>query len=91
MLLLCLDGITTLYFDYYDHNEMSSVEIKVQDIFLLILCQIAEESVHNACNRSLPRLLAMVGDHELHSKEYYGDVFRGIHKKPKINNCAGLV
>ena len=43
------------------------------------------------CNRSLPRLLAMVGDHELHSKEYYGDVFRGIHKKPKINNCAGLV
>jgi len=35
------------------------------------------------CNRSLPRLLAMVGDHELHSKEYYGDVFRGIQKKTK--------
>ena len=43
------------------------------------------------CNRSLPRLLAMVGDHELHSKEYYGNVFRGIYKKLKINNCAGLV
>jgi len=35
------------------------------------------------CNRSLPQLLAMVGDHKLHSKEYYGDVFRGIHTKTK--------
>jgi len=25
----------------------------------------------------------MVGDQELHSKEYYRDVFRGIHKKTK--------
>jgi len=32
------------------------------------------------CNRSLLRLLAMVGDQELHSKEYYGDVFRGTQK-----------
>jgi len=40
-------------------------------------------NLHYICNRSLPQLLAMVGDHKLHSKEYCGDVFRGIHKKTK--------
>jgi hypothetical protein len=29
------------------------------------------------CNSPLPRLLAIVQKHELHSREYDGDVFRG--------------